>query len=199
MVRCEERGFTPFPPDIFGDVQRLVVLRNEFGCDPLPRDEDRKRSIAYNGFVSRFLTRASKSLSMLAPGDTAKSKVIRSIQLGQILFLYTVCPAMSVSGVYSQSIAVALRDFLEGPYELASGESVLWSPDVLCWLLFNGAITKQAKPLQGWYLRQLRELLKSQRIAHFQQVESLLRKVCWLEEQFGVACRAVYEDLAENE
>ena len=171
-----------------------MALREEFGCDPLPHDKGRERSLAYYEFVSRRLCRTSRSLPQPLVVNTAETIVLRSIRLGQILFLYTISPAMSVSGVYSRSIAEALRLCLEQP-NLQNGDSLYWSPEVLCWLLFNGAITTQAKVTQEWYFSRVRDFLRSQGISRFDQVENLLRKVCWLEDQFGIACRTLFRNL----
>ncbi|KIW11763.1 hypothetical protein PV08_09035 [Exophiala spinifera] len=182
------------PSDVFDDIRRLVALREEYGCDPLPHGRDRERSLAYLELVSHRLHRTARSLPHSLLVSTAETIVLRCIRLGQILFMYTVSPAMSVSGVYSRSIADALRLCLEQTNP-ENGDAVYWSPEVLCWLLFNGAITNQAKVTQKWYFSRLREFLHSQSISHFDQVEVLLRKVCWLEDQFGVACRTLYRDL----
>lgn len=179
------------PRDSFDDVRRLVHLRNEFGCDRLPREKDVQRGFAYENFVSQCLIRAARSLPVLTNVETAESNVLRSVRLGQILFLYTLCPAMSNSEIYTQSAVGALRTCLERSYNVYGGKDT-WPPEVLCWLLFNGAITNQLKPLQGWYFRQVAEFLNSHHIRSFDKVEKLMREVCWLEDEFGTTCRAVF-------
>jgi len=102
---------------------------------------------------------------------------------------------MSVSGFYSQSTAMALRRCLETGWG-ASGDSVIWSPDVLCWLLFNGAITQPVKsPLYEWYVSRLVEFTRTQRLQGFDQLEYMLRRVVWTEEYFGSSCRSVGKEI----
>ncbi|KAK5045750.1 hypothetical protein LTR84_008842 [Exophiala bonariae] len=193
-LHVRQWGYTPFATDIFEDIRKLVALREEFCSEPEPREKRRERNFAYHKFVSRCLRRTSRSLPQVLAVNTAETIVLRSIRLGQILFMYTISPAMSVSGVYSRSIAEALRLSLEQPSP-QNGDSLYWSPEVLCWLLFNGAITIQTKATQQWYFRRVREFLRSQCISYFNQVENLLRKVCWYEDQFGTACRTLFRDL----
>ena len=124
-----------------------------------------------------------------------ESNTIRCILLGHILFLLIDCPSMSVSGFYSQSIAMALRGCLETGWG-APGDSVIWSPDVLCWLLFNGAITQPVKsPLYKWYVSRLIDFTTTQRLQRFDQLECMLRRVVWTEECYGSSCRNVSKEI----
>jgi hypothetical protein len=187
-LSCHEENFTPFPMGIFDDLKLLVRLRTEMD------EEDERKNTSYQDFVSRCLMRASTSLATPPKANATEPIVLRCIQLGQILFLYQICPSMSVSGVYSQSIALALRGCLEvGSSE--AGDRMIWSPEVLCWLLVNGAITQQVKSLQLWYLRRVIEFTRYQRLQTFNQLEAMLRKTVWVEGQFGSACRSLWMEI----
>lgn len=183
---CHEKEFTPLPQDIFDNLKIFVRLRAELD------EDDERRSCVLQDFVSRCLKLASTSLSTLLLASM--SNAVQCIQLGQILFLCTICPSMSVSGVYSQSIAVALRGCLETGWG-ESGDPVVWSPEVLCWLLVNGAITQQVMSLQVWYLRRLVEFTRYQKLQTFDQLESLMRKTAWADEQFGPACKSIWKEV----
>jgi len=185
-----KRRFTPFPEDIFDNLKLLVRLRTD------SEEEDERINSVYQDFVSRCLKNASTSLSTPPKINVKESNAVRCIQLGQILFLYTICPSMSVSGVYSQSIALALRGCLEAGWS-ESGDTFIWLPEVLCWLLVNGAITQQEKSIQLWYLRRLIEFTRHQKLQTFEQLESLLRKTVWSEEQFGSACRSIWMEMLD--
>lgn len=185
---CHDKQFTPLPTDIFDNLKLLLRLKAK-----LDEDNERRNS-ALHEFVSRCLKCAFTSLSTPPPANVTESNAVRCIQLGQILFLYTICQSMSVSGVYSQSIAVALRGCLETGWS-GSGGPVIWSPEVLCWLLVNGAITQQVKSSQVWYLKRVIEFTRHQKLQTFDQVESLLRKTAWTEEQFGPACRSIWREV----
>jgi hypothetical protein len=180
-----------FSSGLFDHIRGLVAMRDEFGCDLSSQTQNVRRSLAYERFVTRLLRRTSRTLSQSPTVLTAQSNMIRAVRLGQILFLYTISPAISVSGVYSQSIASMLRDCLLQSYRRLNSW-LRWPSEVLCWLLFNGAITKQAKHIQHWYFQCTTEFLHSQRITNFSQVEELMRKVCWIEDMFGTACRLLF-------
>ncbi|KAN0091817.1 hypothetical protein V8E51_017664 [Hyaloscypha variabilis] len=196
---CSEKEFTPTPKYIFDDVNLLVRLMTEFGCESMPDEEDERRDCVYKEFVSRCLGRVLNSISTAPEANVAESNAVRCIQLAQILFLHTICPSVSVSGVYCQAVAVALRACLEaGCGEF--GEPVRWSPEVLCWLLINGAITKQRKTHQQWYQKRVVDFIRYQRIQTFDQLEALLRNVVWSGDTFRTACRSFWmQNLAAPE
>ncbi len=192
-LACSEQNFTTLPEGIFDDLKFLVRLSNELGCKPMPNEEDERRNRIYQNFVSQCLAQASRSLLTPAEANISELKAIRSVQLGKILFSYILCPSMSVSGVYCQSIAVALRACLEtGCDELES--PVRWSPEVLCWLLVSGAMTNQVNTLQMWYRRRVADFVRYQKLQNFDQLEAMLRKVVWAGDEFGAACRTIWMD-----
>lgn len=185
---CNEQEFTPFPGYLFDNLKVLMHLTTDLD------DGDERRNQFYKDFVSRCLLRASTSLLTPANTNVAESHAERCIQLGQILYLYTICPSMSISGFYSQSIAVALRGCLEAGWG-GTGNPVIWSPEILCWLLLNGAVTKQARSLQVWYIKRVAEFTRLQNLQTFDQLEALLYKTAWTEDQFGSACRSIWKEI----
>ena len=188
-VPYNERKFTSFPEDIFDNVKILVRLTAHVD------EESERRNDSYQELVTQCLRAASISISTPSTANFAESNALRCIQLGQILFLYTMCPSMSVSGVYSQSIAVALRDCLmTDPGEV--GDHVIWSPEVLCWLLVNGAIAKQAKSLRDWYIKWVIKFTRRHKLQTFDQLEALLSKTVWAEGQFGLECRKMWDEIS---
>lgn len=189
---CDERYYTPFPVDAFDDLKLLVHLKAEL--NQVSDEEAERMSFVYQNFTSRCLARASVALSTPTSSSSKELNASRCIKLGQILFLYTICPSMSVSGVYCQSIATALRACLESGCG-ESEESVRWSPEVLCWLLINGAITRQTRALQHWYLRRIVDFMRRRGVRTFLQLEVTLRKVVWTEDRFGAACRSIWPEL----
>jgi hypothetical protein len=193
-----EKEFTPTPKYIFDDVNLLVRLMAEFGCESMPDEEDERRDFVYKEFVSRCLGRVLNSISTAGKANVA-SNAVRCIQLAQILFLYTICPSMSVLGVYCQAVAVALRACLEASCG-EFGEPVRWSPEVLCWLLINGAITKQRKSHQQWYEKRVVDFTRHHRIQTFDRLEALLRNVVWSGDKFRTACRSFWlQNMAATE
>ena len=192
-LRCDEQSSTPFPEDIFDDIKFLVRIKGEL--DHIPDEEVQRKDCIYKTFLSQALSRAYASLSASHVANVVHSEVKRCIQLSKILFLYTICPSMSVSGVYSQSVATALRARLVA----RSRESecpVRWSSEILCWILVNGAITKQPKASRAWYLRRVEDFRRSRNIQTLDQLIAMLRKIIWVEDKFGSACRRIWlEDL----
>jgi len=168
-------------------------VRIKTELDELPSSEAEKKTSIYQTFVSQRLSRASASLSSSPIADFAQSTVLRSIQLGQILFLYNFCPSMSISGVYCQSLAVALRGCLEQAGQSDPSKRPSWAPEILCWVLVNGAITKQESALQAWFLRRVAEFRDVHGLDTFDRLVEMLRKVVWIEAEFGAACRDLWE------
>ena len=186
---CDEQKYTPFPQEIFVDFRLLVHQIQDLD------DEDERNNSIYQDFLSRCLEDAATSLSTPPKGSVLESNAVRCILLGHILFLLIDRPSMSVCGFYSHSVAMALRDCLETGWG-ASGDPVVWSPDVLCWLLFNGAITQPVRsPLHKWYMSRLVEFTRAQGLEGFDQLEYMLRRVIWTEELFGASCKRVGKEI----
>lgn len=180
--------YTPFPQDIFVDFRLLVHQIKDFD------EEDENNNCIYQDFLSRCLENAATSLSTPPKASVLESNAVRCIFLGQILFLLTDRPSMSVCGFYSQSISMALRECLETGWG-TSGDLVIWSPEVLCWLLFNGAIIQSVKsPLYKWYISRLVDFTRTHSLQGSDQLEYMLRRVVWTE-CFGSSCRSVGKEI----
>lgn len=118
---------------------------------------------------------------------------MRCIQLGKMLFLYSHWPAMSVAGVYCQATALALQASLM-EHTSESDRPIYWLPEVLCWILVNGAISNHS--LQDWFLQRVTIFFQDHDIASYNQFEALVRKVAWTEGLFKIACKNIWTKIS---
>jgi hypothetical protein len=194
---CHENNVTAFPRDIFDDIKYLVQMAAEYGCRPVRDDDCKRQDHEYRTFVSQCLARAYTSTSETPTLNVAQSNAARCIGLAKMLFLYAHWPSVSVSGIYCQSTGLALRTSLEencGQF----GDRVRWSPEVLCWILVNGAVANHARDLKEWFLRRLADFTQRQKFESFDQFEALLRKVVWTERSFKSSCRELWAEISAD-
>jgi hypothetical protein len=187
----------PISQENFEEIRRLAVLTETIVVKPAAHELTQWRNLLYKKLVLRRLQRTLDRLAHLEVISAEESRTEPPLQLAQILFLFTIHPTMSFSGACSQSVAETLRETLE--QRIAENGSMFFcSPQLLCWLLFNGAITQQLLSARLWFRQRVVEFLKTTNAKHFDEIEVLLRKVCW-SERFGKACRTFYNDLATTD
>lgn len=186
---CSKQDFTIFPATIFDDVRYLIKMTSVHGCSSAPEDESKRRDHDYRSFVTQCLTQASSSMLGALTYTEIESSTIRCIQLAKMLFLYAHWPAMSVTGVYCQATALALQASLM-EHTTQSDSPVYWLPEVLCWILVNGAISEH--PLQDWFLQRVAIFTHDQHITTYDQFQALIREVAWTEGLFKIACKSIW-------
>jgi hypothetical protein len=183
------------PPDTFDDVDRLLSMHKRYGNQPLSAWYTRLQSNEYSSLMAARLRRTSQNLMRPAQMRTIDALAMQSVRLGQILFLCTISPSISVAGVYSHAIAGALKDALEVFYLQRDG-LCMWPYELLLWLLFNGLITEKAGAAKIWFRSRVVEIIWTRGIRDFGQVKSLLTETCWSEDIFEALCRDAFERLS---
>jgi hypothetical protein len=192
-------GSIHIPPSVFDDVKFLLHSKVE---DPTrqPGDDDIMRCANDEGFqefLSFRLTHAANMLGKrLYTNSPEPSNMMRSVYLSKIMFLYIVSPAITLSGVSPSTIAMFLRLSLEAGLAPPSGSSpAIWNPELLCWVLMTGAVTKQDETHRGWFVRRAAEFSRLHGICSFEGLAEVLQKVAWAEGKFAQSCQRVWNEV----
>lgn len=152
----------------------------------------------FQEFLSFRLTHAANMLGKKLYTSTPElSSMMRSVYLSKIMFLYIVSPAITLSGVSPSTIALFLRTSLEAGLTPPSGSSstAIWNPELLCWVLMTGAVTKQDDAHRGWFVRRVAEYCSLYGIYSFDGLAESLQRVAWADGKFAQSCQRVWSEV----